>query len=752
MKRSHRPLVIGLAVAGALAAMPWRAPAAQRSTRTSGIELRPGLVITTSVRVVPRTYRLAPGASPDSGVIVVRGDDLTVDFAGATLEGAAPSSDPDRFSGVGIRVEGGRNVRLRNARIRGYKVGILVRGTHGVELANNDVSHNWKPRLLSVVEHESLADWLSFHHNEKGEWLRYGAAIYLDGVRGGDVRGNRAEQGMNGLLIVRSDSLRIRDNVFAFNSGLGIGLYRSSANTIVRNRLDYNVRGYSHGFYRRGQDSAGLLMYEQSSGNVVAFNSVTHGGDGLFLWAGQSTMDTGAGGANDNWFIGNDFSYAPANGIETTFSRNRFVGNRVVGNDYGVWGGYSYDSDIRDNCFARNRIGIAIEHGQNNHIASNLFDRDTTAISLWANAIEPSDWGYPKHRDTRSRDYRVRDNTFTGNRVGVRVANTSGVAVTDNRVEAVDSFAVLRDASGYQATGNAAAPSKPGAGTAAAPCASPPPLRGVPADVRSRALIAGRTIPATPEARFDRSAMIVDEWGPYDWRSPKLWPLDSARAVPLRLRVLGPTGSWRVATRRGVAALSRTSGRTGDTIAVTPAPGSTGDWQLRLEYAGAGTVTPRGERAGAGARQSFAFGRFEPPAEWSVRFFAWADSTDPRDRTGAFAALLSSAPLLTRSESRLDYEWYRPAIRGLPQARFALEATTTVSLAPGDYSLRALSDDGVRVWVDGALVIDRWTLHETALDTVALAGGRHALRVQYFQVEGWAELRVEIVRGAPRLP
>src|SRR3990172_8333 len=62
MKRSHRPLVIGLAVAGALAAMPWRAPAAQRVTRTSGIELRPGLVITTSVRVVPRTYRLAPGA------------------------------------------------------------------------------------------------------------------------------------------------------------------------------------------------------------------------------------------------------------------------------------------------------------------------------------------------------------------------------------------------------------------------------------------------------------------------------------------------------------------------------------------------------------------------------------------------------------------------------------------------------------------------------------------------------------------
>src|SRR3972149_1956663 len=425
MKRSHRPLGIGLAVAGALAAMPWRAPAAQRSTRTSGIELRPGLVITTSVRVVPRTYRLAPGASPDSGVIVVRGDDLTVDFAGATLEGAAPSSDPDRFSGVGIRVEGGRNVRLRNARIRGYKVGILVRGTHGVELANNDVSHNWKPRLLSVVEHESLADWLSFHHNEKGEWLRYGAAIYLDGVRGGDVRGNRAEQGMNGLLIVRSDSLRIRDNVFAFNSGLGIGLYRSSANPIVRNRLDYNVRGYSHGFYRRGQDSAGLLMYEQSSGNLVAWNSATHGGDGLFLWAGQSTMDTGKGGANDNVFYANDFSFSPANAMEATFSRNSFIANRAAGSDYGLWGGYSFESRVVGNCFLGNRVGIAIEHGQDNSIVGNRFVGDTTAISLWANPIEPSDWGYSKQRDTTSRDYQVQGNEFVGNRVGIRAASTA---------------------------------------------------------------------------------------------------------------------------------------------------------------------------------------------------------------------------------------------------------------------------------------------------------------------------------------
>ena len=43
---------------------------------------------------------------------------------------------------------------------------------------------------------------------------------------------------------------------------------------IVGNRIDYNVRGYSHGFFRRGQDSAGILMFEQCQRNVIAFNSV----------------------------------------------------------------------------------------------------------------------------------------------------------------------------------------------------------------------------------------------------------------------------------------------------------------------------------------------------------------------------------------------------------------------------------------------------------------------------------------------
>src|SRR3990172_4912369 len=93
------------------------------------IELRPGMVITRSVRVVPKTYRLPAPPSLDSAVITVRGDNVTIDFQGATLEGMAPETDPDGAVGVAIRVEGGHNVKILNARVRGSKIWILERGT-----------------------------------------------------------------------------------------------------------------------------------------------------------------------------------------------------------------------------------------------------------------------------------------------------------------------------------------------------------------------------------------------------------------------------------------------------------------------------------------------------------------------------------------------------------------------------------------------------------------------------------------------
>jgi hypothetical protein len=147
----------------------------------------------------------------------------------------------------------------------------------------------------------------------------------------------------------------------------------------------------------------------------------------------------------------------------------------------------------------------------------------------------------------------------------------------------------------------------------------------------------------------------------------------------------------------------------------------------------------------------FAYSRFEPAADWAIRIFAWSDSTDPRPtHLQSFAALFGGTPLLVRHEPRLDYEWYRPTVAGVPQERFALDARAIIDLAPGMYTLRTISDDAVRVWVDGELAIDDWTPHESRVDVAPLRGGRHELMVQHYQVDGWTELRLDVVRGTQR--
>ncbi|HET7041435.1 MAG TPA: right-handed parallel beta-helix repeat-containing protein, partial [Gemmatimonadales bacterium] len=667
------------------------------------------MVITQSVRIAPGTYALR---SRDSGsaALTVRGDRIVIDLTGVTLVGTPAATDPDQRTGLAILVDGGHRVTITGGRIRGYQTGIRAVSTTDLTLRGIDASDNWRPRLFSGIGHESLIDWLSFHHNENGEWRRFGAGISLEGVHRGLLEGITVRHGMNGVMLTRSDSLRIERNDLSFNSGLGLGLYRSTDNLIVRNRVDYNVRGYSR-YYRRGQDSADLLMFEQSSRNEVTSNSMTHGGDGLFLWAGQQTMDGGEGGSNDNLFYANDFSYAPTNAMEATFSRNTFAANRVVGSDHGLWGGYSYSSTVVGNCFARNRVGIAIEHGQEIRVAENTFSQDSTAIWLWADPVAPSDWGYPKHRDTRSRDWMLASNEFRGNRVALRVRQTEGLTDSANSYTDVDSIAVMRDTSRVSLQAH-----PPAVSYADGRCQGMPLIpvghewlwRGAPDPV-----------PTSAVSLKDRSAIIIDEWGPYDWAAPRLWPIDSSINAPFQ--VLGPSGRWRVRKMTGLASLSKTRGGSGDTLVATPLPGREGDWSITLADS---------------AGHPFAFTHFDPIAHWDERFYTWADS-----------ATWMGTPILTRQAPRLDMMWYGPPTRAIPQTNWAMEATSIVDLGPGDYTLRTISDDAIQVWVDGKLVIDHWTPHESLVDTAWLTPGHHALKVRYRQVDGWVECRVEIVRG-----
>jgi hypothetical protein len=68
------------------------------------------------------------------------------------------------------------------------------------------------------------------------------------------------------------------------------------------------------------------------------------------------------------------------------------------------------------------------------------------------------------------------------------------------------------------------------------------------------------------------------------------------------------------------------------------------------------------------------------------------------------------------------------------------------NLPTGQYNLQDISDDGVRVWMDDAMILDEWQPHESKVSRVPIAGGAHRFKVVYYDVTGFAELRFDIQR------
>lgn len=71
---------------------------------------------------------------------------------------------------------------------------------------------------------------------------------------------------------------------------------------------------------------------------------------------------------------------------------------------------------------------------------------------------------------------------------------------------------------------------------------------------------------------------------------------------------------------------------------------------------------------------------------------------------------LTGDPQVQTVADRINFNWGTGGPGGgIPADNFSARWTRTVDLAAGRYRFTATSDDGIRVWVDGTLVIDQWT-------------------------------------------
>jgi nitrous oxidase accessory protein NosD len=657
------------------------------------------------------------------GVVHIVGDDVTVMFSKTPLFGAEASTPRDQLRGVGIRITG-KNVVLRGAQVQGFKTGVWASDADGLVVEGCSFSNNYAQRLRSTLAAEDPADWLWPHKNDGGEWREnYGAALYVERSKGVTLRLNLARRGQNGICLSRVDDSFVFDNDMSFLSGWGLALHRSSRNVVDHNSFDFCVRGYSHGVYSRGQDSAGILAFEQCSDNLFAFNSATHGGDGFFGFAGLEALE-GAGvehkglGCNRNVLHGNDFSYAAAIGIELTFSfDNLFQSNRLVGGNYGVWGGYSRNTRVLDNSFADNTLSaLAVEHGDGLRVEGNRFERNARAIELWWDEdAELAGKPWVKANGALSRGAEIGANEFREERLALELRGGASArwlggeglatAVDErSKLERVDSLEPL------------------------APSADPrlSALRGTRPAVGGRAALAGR------------ERILVTEWGPYDWNEPLLWrAADEAGAHVYELF--------------GSQVAVFTSKSDAVRLKVEAGPRST---RYLLTSRKAGAVTPYefGVRLPG---QELAASGVLVDANWSVVFGAW--STDPRSDAAAWRTEVERGVRCELRELSFAFGGDGPselprapqAVREarLPREKFGLLAATKLELPAGAWRIATHSDDGVRVRIDGATLLENWTHHGPTRDTAQFeldAARAVSIEVEYFELDGHAVLEVAL--------
>ncbi len=719
----------------------------------------PDLVVTRDDTAIDRSCRvvIAPGTviadSNNDGVLHITGTNVTIEFAeGSVLRGSPMAAAPDSYNGTGIRITGVDGVTLRGARVSGFKVGIRATKADELTIELADIADNFRRHLRSTPDAEDQSDWLWPHANDKDEWAtNYGCAIKVEDSYSVAVRNCRVRDTQNGLILDRVSRSSVYDNDFSYLSGWGVAMWRSTRNTVTRNALDFCIRGYSHGNYNRGQDSAGLLMFEQCSDNLIAENSITHGGDGIFGFAGKEALGEGGDdpkipaappgfnhgrtGCNDNTIIGNDLSYAAAHGLEMTFSfGNLVVNNRLVGNAIcGVWGGYSQESTIAHNTIEDNGLpgtreggGINIEHGFANQISFNTFARNTVAIALWSDedaGIRALPWAKANYKGSRSNE--ISDNRFDADGLALRLSKTGGTTWLRNTVANIEK-PVEQDAESTL--------DERGGQPMSIPPADARGVQGERRPVGARAALAGR------------EHMVMGEWGPWDHERPMV-RVGSRGGSFVSYEVYGAKGPV-------------TTDMYGEGVSIEAPPpdaGAGAPWRVTFTHPSMGVMSVNAKVTAPGMADPFRVSTTLISTLWSATFFA--TDKDPREDLAAYRSA-AAGPGASRTELNvldLAYGHGGPtnALKldnagALKADHFGMIATTTIPLTKGRWRITTLSDDGVRVLADGKPVIENWTWHAPTTDNGILtldADREVAFTVEHFELDGYSVLKFDIERA-----
>ena len=138
----------------------------------------------------------------------------------------------------------------------------------------------------------------------------------------------------------------------------------------------------------------------------------------------------------------------------------------------------------------------------------------------------------------------------------------------------------------------------------------------------------------------------------------------------------------------------------------------------------------------------------------AVASFRWEKDRSYAGWKGVYWANqeLLGNPALVRDDPAIRFDWGLSGPGGaVPSDHFSARWTRTLGFEDGVYRFHVRMDDGVRMWVDDALIIDRWWDNkdgDISADYVIAGTGSHTLKVEYYDNEFHARIDVSWAKVA----
>ena len=105
-------------------------------------------------------------------------------------------------------------------------------------------------------------------------------------------------------------------------------------------------------------------------------------------------------------------------------------------------------------------------------------------------------------------------------------------------------------------------------------------------------------------------------------------------------------------------------------------------------------------------------------------------------------ATLSGSPVAIRDDANVDFNWRdNSPISGVGIDNFSVRWTRSLVFQPGRHRFTARVDDGVRLWVNNQLIVDKWFPQTVQAHSgeIELGGGPATVKMEYYDRTGLAE-------------